>query len=179
MKFEVKCDALTSKGVRLLANPKILSGGLTDVPLNAPPPAGFAAFDLPWDYSELQPVVTLVGTIVAQCYDNTTALVGGKVDIPVVFAKADTTEVGDTATANDVPAWPDWAANVRPGTVPVKLPKVTALGIPPDNTPLAAGKTFKYSYEVSDTLLCLSGAPVSHTATTCYSMLQHIAAPVK
>jgi len=163
VKFEVSCDP-PSTGVRLVANPKILPGSVTDVPLSG----GMGAFNLPWDYSELQPVVTPVGTVVAQCYNNATAQVGIDVSIPVVFAKADTTEVGDTAKATDVVTWPDWAANVRPGTVPVKLPKTTLQGTPPDNAVLAAvgGATFpfKYSYEVSDTLLCLSGAPVSYTA---------------
>jgi len=134
---------------------------------------GRAEFNnVPWTKMPSRPTDTSQGSIVATCFPPPQQqLVPNQPGVPtpgtqgeskeVVFQPANTREVRGTASLTDVITWPTWN-NYFQGTWLNTPPSiaVTSGNYPTPGTIVSDSETYRYTYTISNTILCFTGAQV-------------------
>lgn len=128
--------------------------------------------NVPWTKVPSSPTVTSQGSIVATCFPPPQQqLVPNQPGTPtpgtrgepkeVVFQPANTREVRGTASLTDVIKWPTWNDYFQ-GTWLNTPPSiaVTSGNFPAPGTVVTDSEIFRYTYTISNTILCFTGAQV-------------------
>jgi hypothetical protein len=116
-----------------------------------------------WSTVPSGPTEAAQGSIVATCtYVAPAPPIPGN-PMPVVFSPGNTQEVRGTATLSDVITWPTWSTYFPTGNWLTTPPStaVTSGSYPNSGTTISGPTVFRYTYTISNTLLCFQGAAVS------------------